>query len=104
MDIMLKFKPTFTSDLIGILTRRTGVNNWNVTFNPGGYEVLKLNSVNNKSSTNAWKSEKCNEIRGNEGFFINPEKIWRKEEFFTFLTFFCYAFPLEFVEKVSLIV
>lgn len=101
MDILLKFKPGFTARDVGVLSRRTGLTNWNVTLNPRNYETVQINSVNNKTKISAWKNERCNRIHGNEGFFVSPRAIWRREEFFTFLPFFCYAFPLEFVEEVS---
>jgi hypothetical protein len=101
IDLALKFKKNFTPDLVGVLTRRMGVKDWNVTMNPKEFDAIKINSVDKLEKLDVWKSEKCNKIQGSDGFFVDAEKVWKKENLHAFLPFLCLTFESEFVGEVK---
>lgn len=101
IDIALKFKKNFTPEMVGVLSRRTGVQDWNVTFDPSEFDPLKVNSVGKKFKMDAWKSENCNKIHGSDGFYVNAEEVWNKKDLFAFLPFLCLTFQSTFVGEVK---
>lgn len=62
------------------------------------HKVGKVVAIDEKNKQNIWKTDKCNEISGSDGFIYGPHEVRSHQDVLVYLPEFCRNLPLVFAK------